>query len=76
MIHFLLADDSAVARHELRQLIEPKPSWQVAAEAADGQEAVRRAALHHPDVAPLDVVMPGLDGIWAAQGIKSLSGKR
>jgi len=70
---FLLADDSPATRRELRRLIGPHPGWQVVAEAADGREAVRLAAIHHPDVALVDVIMPGLDGIRAAGCIKAVS---
>jgi DNA-binding NarL/FixJ family response regulator len=72
-LHFLLADNSAVVCQELRQFIASIPTWQVVAEAVDGQEAVHLASIHYPDVALVDVVMPGLDGIRAAQSIKAAS---
>src|SRR5437763_15185797 len=68
-IRLLLADDHAVVRNGLRALLE-KESFQVSAEACDGQEAVRLAAAVHPDVAVLDISMPMLNGLDAARELK------
>jgi DNA-binding NarL/FixJ family response regulator len=65
MIRALLADDHAVVRYGLRALLELS-GVQVVAEAADGREALRMAEEYQPDVAILDVAMPGLNGIDAA----------
>jgi DNA-binding NarL/FixJ family response regulator len=70
MIRILLADDHAAVRRALRCLLANEANWQVCAEAADGKEAVSLAALHRPDVAILDLVMPGLSGIEAARQIR------
>jgi len=72
-MHFLIADDFADVRQELWQLFASQPTWRVVAEAADGQEAMRLAAIHRPDVALVDVIMPGLDGIQAAWRTKAAS---
>ena len=73
MLRFLVADDSAPTRQWLRQLIQAHPARRVMAEATDGLEAAKQAADYHPHVAVIDVIMPGLDGIRAAQRIKALA---
>ncbi len=69
MIRVLIADDHGIVRSGLTMLIERQADMQVASEAADGLEAVERALADRPDVAVLDVKMPELDGISAAQRI-------
>jgi len=61
----MLADDHAVVRYGLRALLELS-GVEVIGEAADGREALRIAEEYKPDVAILDVAMPGLNGIDAA----------
>jgi len=53
--------------------LEREEDFLVVAEAGDGQEAVRLAAKHHPDVALMDIDMPKLNGIEATKEIKSIS---
>ena len=69
MIRILLADDHTVMRRGLRFLLESQPEFKVVAEASDGREALQQAEATHPDVAVLDVAMPNLSGIEAAQRI-------
>ena len=71
-IRLLLADDHAVVRNGLRALLE-KEGFQVSAEASDGQEAVRLAAVVHPDIAVLDISMPLLNGLDTAREILRIS---
>ena len=68
-IRILLADDHTVMRRGLRLLLESRPEFSVVAEAADGREAVEQAEATQPDVAVLDIGMPNLGGIEAAQRI-------
>jgi two-component system response regulator NreC len=68
-LRILLADDHAVVRKGLRYLLEGQANHTVVAEAADGREAVRLCAELKPDVAVMDVAMPGLNGIDAAAQI-------
>ena len=68
-IRILLADDHTVMRRGLRFLLESQADFTVVAEAADGHEAVKQAEASRPDVAVLDVAMPNLSGIEAAQRI-------
>jgi len=62
-IRVLLADDHAILRAGLRMLLAAQPDMTVVAEAADGEEAVRRALATRPDVAVIDLTMPGLSGV-------------
>ncbi|MGA4838423.1 response regulator [Streptomyces sp. G45] len=66
MIRVLIADDERLVRAGLRRIVESAPGLTVVAEAADGDEAVRAAARHRPDVVLMDVRMPGTDGLTAA----------
>src|SRR4051794_20527414 len=65
----VLCDDHAVLRGGLRALLSAEPGLQVVGEAGDGLEAVERVAALRPDVALLDITMPGLSGIEAAREI-------
>lgn len=69
MIRILLADDHTVMRRGLRLLLESQADFSVVAEASDGREAVEQAETARPHVAVLDVAMPNLSGIEAAQRI-------
>lgn len=62
-IRLLLADDHAILRAGLRMLLEAQPDMTVVAEASDGEEALRRARETRPDVAVVDLTMPGLSGV-------------
>jgi DNA-binding NarL/FixJ family response regulator len=60
-------------RRGLRLLLESRPEFTVVAEASDGHQAVERAEATEPDVAVLDIAMPNLSGIEAAQRILAAS---
>lgn len=64
----LIAEDEALIRLDLREMLEEE-GYDVVAEAADGETAVRLAEQHRPDLVILDVQMPILDGIGAAARI-------
>jgi len=68
-LRLLIADDHEIFRAGLRALLEVQPGWRVVAEAADGRDAVKKAAETRPDVALLDIAMPFLNGLEAAQEI-------
>ena len=72
-IRVLLADDHDLVREGTRELLEREDDLLVVAEAGDGEEAVRLARQHVPDVALMDIAMPGLNGIEATKEIKALS---
>jgi DNA-binding NarL/FixJ family response regulator len=69
MIRVLLADDHALVRRGLEQLLGAAPDIEIVAAAADGAEAVEMAAKHQPDVILMDLEMPNLDGIQATDAI-------
>ncbi|MEV6103224.1 response regulator transcription factor [Streptomyces sp. NPDC051940] len=70
MIKVLLADDEAMVRAGVRAILATAPDIEVVAEAGDGREALELARAHRPDVALLDIRMPGLDGLGAAAEIR------
>ena len=63
MIKVLLADDHSIVRAGLRRIVEESGDMEVIAEAADGREAIEQAQKKPPDVAVVDISMPGLDGL-------------
>lgn len=63
MIRVLLADDHAIVRAGLRRIVEEAGDMEVVAEAQDGREALRLVQEKLPDVAVIDISMPGMDGI-------------
>ena len=71
MIRVLIADDHGIVRSGLSMLIAQQSDMDVTAEAENGLEAVEQALAERPDVAVLDVSMPGLTGIQAARQIRS-----
>ncbi len=68
-IRVLIADDSALMRQKLRQIVEADPELEVAGIARDGEDAVVKARELRPDVISLDINMPKLDGIGVLQVI-------
>ena len=70
MIKLLLADDQALVRGALSALLGLEPDLQVVAEVGDGAAVVAAVLEHRPDVALLDVEMPGLDGISATAAVR------
>ncbi len=62
MLRAVIVDDEELARAFLRELLQPHPEIEIAAECANGFEAVKAVAEHRPDLLFLDVQMPKLDG--------------
>jgi len=71
-VSILLADDHPVVRQGIRTLLE-REKFEIVGEAADGQEAVRLAEKHQPEVAVIDLSMPGMNGTTAVGQIKKVS---
>lgn len=70
VLRVVLADDHAVVRAGVRLILESAPGIRVVAEAGDGQQAIQAVAASKPDVAVLDVRMPGLSGIEVTRWIR------
>lgn len=70
-IRVLIADDSALMRQKLRQIVEADPELEVAGVARDGEDAIAKARELRPDVVSLDINMPRLDGVGVLQLIMS-----
>jgi DNA-binding NarL/FixJ family response regulator len=66
-IGVLIVDDQALVRAGFRMILEIEPDIHVVGEAADGDQAVAKAAALRPDVVLMDVRMPGTDGITATR---------
>jgi two-component system response regulator DesR len=69
-IRLLLADDQALVRGALAALLDLEPDLEVVAEVGSGDAVLAAAHEHRPDVALLDVEMPGLDGIEATRALR------
>ncbi len=69
-IRILIADDHGVMRAGLRAMLEDEPDHEVVGEAASGEEALRLANLHQPDILLCDIGMPGMDGIEVTRQLK------
>nr|WP_238321109.1 response regulator transcription factor [Thermogemmatispora carboxidivorans] len=71
VIRVLLADDHALVREGTRRLLEAESDVSVVAEAASGEEAIEAARRLNPDIAIMDIAMPGMGGIEATRQIKA-----
>ncbi|MGP3964821.1 response regulator [Nonomuraea sp. 3N208] len=73
MVRVVIADDENLIRAGIRGILASDRDIEVVAEAQDGRQAVERVRSHAPDVILLDIQMPGLDGLRAAEEIHRLS---
>ena len=69
-IRVLIADDHAIVREGLRQLLNGQTDMEVAGEAEDGRQALEKVKSFHPDVILLDIAMPHLNGLEVISLIK------
>ena len=74
-IRLILADDHPIVRHGLRQIIETDDSLAIVAEVGDGKAALAAIQTHAPDVAVLDIDMPGLDGFAIVRALATLQSR-
>ncbi len=72
-IRILLVDDHTLFREGIRRLLAEQPDMEVIGEAANGQQAVAQAAALQPDVILMDIAMPDMTGLEAAEIIKKQS---
>jgi two-component system, NarL family, response regulator DesR len=70
-LRIMIAEDQTMVRQALVALLELEPDIDVVAEAASGDEALAMARKHQPDVAVLDIEMPGPGGIEVARQLKA-----
>jgi two-component system, LytTR family, response regulator AlgR len=71
-MNVLVVDDEPLARDRLRRMVQAVPDCQVVGQARSGQEAITLAEQLSPDVVLMDVRMPGMDGLAAAQHLAEL----
>lgn len=71
-IRIVLADDQLLVRAGIRALLEARPDCQIEAECADGLQAVAEIRRLKPDIALLDIAMPGLNGIEVSRAIRQV----
>jgi DNA-binding NarL/FixJ family response regulator len=67
VIRVVIADDQALVRSGFALILDSEPTIDVAAEAADGSEALAAVRAHNPDVVLMDIRMPRMDGIEATR---------
>lgn len=70
MIKILLADDHNLVREGLRRIVDESHGMEVVAEASNGREALQLAKETSPDVALIDISMPGIDGLEVVRELK------
>lgn len=70
-IRVLLADDHAVVRQGIRQFLETSANILIVAEASDGLEAIQLIREHQPEVAVVDIQMPGQSGIEVTRAVRA-----
>ena len=68
----LVVDDEAPARARLRAMLEDIGGYEVCGEAANGRETLEQCEQYQPEILLLDIRMPGIDGLEAAQHLQSL----
>jgi len=71
-IKILIADDHEIVRNGVRDLVLSQKGWQVCGEAPTGREALKLAEEKKPDLAILDLSMPGLNGMETARQMRKL----
>jgi two-component system, NarL family, response regulator LiaR len=72
-ITLLIVDDHAVVRQGVRTFLETQPDVEVVGDVGSGEEAIAAAERLAPDVALMDLVMPGMDGVEATRRLKQVS---
>lgn len=68
-LRILIVDDHALVRRGAREVLNSRRGWRVVGEAAEGLEAIEKAVKLRPDVAIIDIGIPGLNGIEVARRV-------
>ena len=71
-IKLVIADDHALLRQGIKNVLELEPDFQVIGEAGDGEEAVKRVAELNPDIVLLDINMPKLNGLEVTRKLRDV----
>jgi NarL family two-component system response regulator LiaR len=71
VIQVLIADDHSVVRQGLRMFLNLDPEIEIVGEATTGEEALRLAREHRPDVVLMDLLMPGMGGVAATREMRT-----
>ena len=71
-IRLVIADDHALLRQGIKNVLELEPDFQVIGEAGDGEEAIKQVAALSPDIVLLDVNMPKLNGLEVTRKLRDL----
>ena len=71
-MNVLIVDDEQLARQRLRKMLTSVAGHCIIGEAENGEDALRKSQLTHPDVVLMDIRMPGMDGIEAASYINKM----
>jgi DNA-binding NarL/FixJ family response regulator len=66
-MRILIADDNALVRRGLRELLSSETAWEVCGEATGGSETLVKAQEFQPDLILLDISMPGMNGLQVAK---------
>lgn len=68
-VRIFVADDNERIRAGICAILKSRPGWEICGEAADGRDAIEKAAELHPDVILIDISMPQMNGLEAAKNI-------
>ena len=69
-LRMLVVEDNESVRRTIRQLLQSQAGIEITCEAVDGEDAIRKAREHLPDVVLLDLTMPNMNGLEAAHILK------
>jgi len=72
-ITIMLADDHALIRQAWSFMLNADKRFKVIAQCSNGEEAIEKAGLHHPDIIIIDINMPGISGVEAVKEITKVS---